>query len=97
MFISVLPQHPPIFLSSHLGYHSRFEEVGTGDALPPLQLDFKWPWEPLLDSIAFAPAFNPKDPGAYAFPKRFKVEVLNPATDEFEIIVDWLDEERRPP
>lgn len=91
--ISILPQHHPVFLSTRLGYHSRFEETDTVDALPPNQIDFKWNWQPLLDSIAFAPAFNPKESGSYAFPKRFKIEVRLAETNEFETVVNWMEED----
>ena len=91
--ISLLPQHHPIYLSTRLGYHSRFEEAGSPDALLPHQIDFKWSWKPLLDSIALVPAFNPKQPEIYAFPKRFKIEVLTYETGNFETVVDWMDED----
>ena len=94
--ISVLPQHDPKFQSDHLGYHSLFEDPDPDGSLPPHQIDIKLAWAPTLASIALAPAFNPmesKGEGAYAFPKRFKIEMLNPGTDGFETVVDWMDED----
>ena len=81
--ISVLPLHDPKLRSDRLGYHSLFEEPGPAGSLPPHQIDFKLSWTPMLNSIALAPAFDPLSPKvAYAFPKRFRIEVLNGKTDE---------------
>ncbi|MCK4564150.1 MAG: hypothetical protein KAU94_05720 [Verrucomicrobia bacterium] len=91
--ISVLPQHDPIFLSNHLGYHSMFEEPGSDGSLPPHQIVFKWEFPSRLDSIALVPAFNPKEFGAYAFPKRFKIEVWDVYMAAFETVVNWMDED----
>ena len=92
--ISVLPQHDPKFLSDHLGYHSLFEDPDPDGSLPPHQIDIKLAWAPTLASIALAPAFNPMESrGAYAFPKRFKIEVLNAGTGGFETVVDWMEED----
>lgn len=76
--IAVLPQHDPKTLPDHLGYHSLFEDPGSDRSLPMHQLSATLVWPRKLDSIALAPAFNPLDPedGVYAFPKRFKIEVL---------------------
>lgn len=93
--ISVLPQHDPKFLSDHLGYHSLVGDPSSDGTYPPHRIDIKLPWAPALDSVALAPAFDPAGPEGvpYAFPKRFKIEVLNPATGEFEMFVNWLDED----
>ena len=91
--ISGLPRHHPIPLFSRLGYHSRIVEAGSADGLSLQQIQVTWPGGPRIDSIALAPAFNPKAPGAYAFPKRFKIEMLNADTREFETVVDWTDED----
>ncbi len=88
--ISVLPQHAPIFPTDRLGYHSLFEEPDAAGAFPEHRIDFKFRNDQRLDSIALAPAFNPNEPGAYAFPKRFKIEVMNRGTDQFELVVDWM-------
>ena len=91
--ISVLPQHDPIFLSEHLGHHSFFEKPDSNGAFPLHQLDIKLSRPNGLNSIALAPAFNPKEAGAYAFPKRFKIEVLDTKTGEFEVVVNWMEED----
>ncbi len=91
--ISVLPQHAPEFLIDHLGYHSLFEEPASDGSLPSQQIDIKLSFPPSLDSIALAPAFTPPEFNAYAFPKRFKIEVLNARTDRFETVVDWMEED----
>lgn len=90
--ISVLPQHDPKTRTDYLGYHSLFEAPESEGSLVPHQLDIKTlPYQ--IDAIALAPAFNPEESGAYAFPKRFKIEVLNDGTDEFEDVVDWMGED----
>ncbi len=91
--ISVLPQHDPVFLSTHLGYHSSFEESGSAGSFSPHQIDFKFFWKTEIHSIALAPAFNPRASGAYAFPKRFKIEVLDNRTGEFVDVVNWMEED----
>lgn len=91
--ISALPQHRPVFLSNRLGYHSRLDEAETDETDPPNRIQFSWEWDPLLDSIALVPAFNPKAAETYAFPKRFKIEVRPIDTDVFETVVDWMDED----
>ncbi len=92
--ISVLPQHDPQFQSDHLGFHSLFEDPDPDGSLPPHQIDIKLSRPAWIGSIALAPAFNPKESEgvAYAFPKRFKIEVLNAETGEFETVVDWMEE-----
>lgn len=91
--ISVLPQHTPRVLSDHLGYHSLFTEPGDEGSLSLNQIDINLSWSPRLGSIAMAPAFNPEDPGTYAFPRRFKIEVFNTRTKGFETVVDWMEED----
>ncbi|MCK4565300.1 MAG: hypothetical protein KAU94_11580, partial [Verrucomicrobia bacterium] len=91
--ISALPQHDPKLMTSHLGYHSPFDEPASDGMLPSHQIDFTLTSSILLDSIALAPAFNPQEFGAYAFPKRFKIEVLNARTASFETVVDWTQED----
>jgi signal transduction histidine kinase len=82
--IALLPWHDPRVLSDYLGYHSPFENPLSGDAGAKPSIEIKLPWGPELEAIAFAPAFNPLDSGvdAYAFPKRFKIEVLAPLLPE---------------
>ncbi|MBT3191934.1 MAG: sensor histidine kinase, partial [Verrucomicrobia bacterium] len=91
--ISVLPQRQPRPLSSRLGYHSRFEEGVVIDGALPSQIDFKWNGAPWLDSVALAPAFHARGQGAYAFPKRFRIELRDAETSAFETVVDWMDED----
>jgi len=91
--ISVLPQHDPIFSSEHLGYHSSVGDPVSDEELPPHQLVIKLAQRPLLDSIALVPAFDPTKSRTYAFPKRFKIEVMSVASGEFETFVDWMDED----
>ena len=92
--ISVLPQHDPKFQSDRLGYHSLVGDPDPGGSLPPHQIDIKLAWDPPLASIALAPAFNPMESkGAYAFPKRFKIEVLDTETGGFETVADWMEED----
>ncbi len=93
--ISVLPQHDPNPMSDHLGYHSLFADSGSDASFSAHQIDFKKVGYVFLDSIALAPAFNPMEfeGGAYAFPKRFKIEVQNSVTSELEVVVNWMDED----
>jgi signal transduction histidine kinase len=78
--IALLPQHDPRILPDHQGYHSTFETPGPEDDSLESSIDVKLIWGPELAAIAFSPAFNPLDSeaDAYAFPTRFKVEVLAP-------------------
>jgi hypothetical protein len=91
--ISVLPQHDPIFSSDHLGYHSSVGDPESDEELPPHQLVIKLAQRPLLDSIALVPAFNPTESRTYAFPKRFKIEVMAAGKKEFETFASWMDED----
>ena len=92
---SILPQHNPKALSDHLGYHSLFEEPVSDGSLSPHQIDIEMSWAPYLDSIALIPSFKSTGSGvaAYAFPKRFKIEVLDTKTGDYEIVVNWMDED----
>ncbi len=91
--ISILPQHAPIYPSDRLGYHSLFEEPDADGSFSAHRIDFKLKALNRLDSIALAPAFNPKEPGAYSFPKRFKIEVRATPTGELETVVNWMEED----
>ena len=84
--IAVLPQHKPKVMATHLGYHSLFDEPESEATLPSHQLVAKFVFWPKLDSIALAPAFNQLDPeaGVYAFPKRFKIEVMKAGNSVFD-------------
>ena len=92
---SILPQHNPKVLSDHLGYHSLIVEPDSVGSVSPHQIDIKLTWPPWLGSIALVPAFKSAGSGvaAYAFPRRFKIEVLNAKTDEFEVVVNWMEED----
>lgn len=76
--ISRLPQHAPKPLSDHMGYHSVPLETGSDEAFS--QVDVQFEFDPGLGAIALAPAFVPGKPGSYAFPTRFKIEVLDRGT-----------------
>lgn len=91
--VSALPQHNPLVLSDHFGYHSTFASENLSGDPEAHVIDVKLSWSPRLGSIALAPAFNPQMPGTYAFPKRFKIEVLNTRTAELETVVDWMEED----
>lgn len=73
--ISVLPQHTPKPMSDHLGYHSMPIEIPSGEAQ---HIDIQFEFHSKLDSIAFMPVLvsGESGPEAYAFPKRFKIDVL---------------------
>jgi len=91
--ISKLPQHRPRPLPDRLGYHSLAGSSGSvsGSHQVVVRLSFS----PELGSIALAPAFNPLDPdgGVYAFPQRFKIEVLE-TTGRWERGTGETEEER---
>ena len=91
--IRVLPQHKLLPLSDHVGYHSPFVVPNEGEPIELHQINFRWFWAPRLDSIALAPAFDPKGSEIYAFPKRFKIEVFNVQTQQFETVVDWMQQD----
>jgi signal transduction histidine kinase len=106
--IADLPLHEPIPLTSKLGYHS--VQRDSGDVTPSgyhsLTADLVFNEE--LRSIGFVPAFDPMNPqrDTYAFPKRFKIEVLegssrlvngvwlkDPDGTEWTEVVNWLGED----
>lgn len=74
--LAQLPMHDPQPLLDRLGYHSAFatDHTGTNGGVHNVILD--WAYYCAVDSIAFAPAYNPVSAGwkSYAFPKRFKLE-----------------------
>ena len=74
--ISTLPQFDPALISDHLGYHSGYEDQAGGPADHQVTVHFKY--TPYLSAIALVPAINPRERHgeSYAFPKRFKVEVM---------------------
>lgn len=91
--IAALPQHNPRIRTDYLGFHSLFKRPDSDQALPSDQISIKFPHNPPLHSIAFAPAFNPEKPGAYAFPKRFKIELQYTTEGEYETAVDWMEDD----
>ncbi|MEX0321755.1 MAG: sensor histidine kinase [Puniceicoccaceae bacterium] len=104
--ISKLPLHDPKPLTGQYGYHSL---VRSSDSkFHYLTADTVYNQQ--LNSIGLVPALNPFDPqaGIYAFPKRFKIEILpgteigeevngiwvpGPDTGEWEEVVNWLNED----
>ena len=108
--IAALPQHDPKPLPDRQGYHSRFMDPSSVEELSVHQIDVKFKWDPLLDSIALVPAIIPRDHGrsSYAFPKRFKIEVLEGTgrwvkvadgkwkrapSGKWVDVVNWMDED----
>lgn len=89
--IALLPQHDPKSRIGFLGYHSVFEESNPGESLQETRFLIDLRNGRPIGSIAFAPVFNSTASGAYAFPKRFKIEVRS--SDDFETVVDWLEED----
>ncbi len=72
--ISTLPQFDPALISDHLGYHSGY--VDQEGELDGHQLTVHFKTRPRLGAVALVPAMNPRDlhGGAYAFPRRFRIE-----------------------
>jgi signal transduction histidine kinase len=91
--ILALPQHELRIRTDHLGYHSLFVKPESDDAPQFNQLSISFPFRPHLDSIAFAPALDVEKIDAYAFPKRFRVELRGTEGDRFETVVDWTEED----
>ncbi|WP_372845796.1 sensor histidine kinase [Pontiella sp.] len=93
--ISVLPQHDPKFMADHLGFHSLFDDPGSAGNLPLHRLLFKANRPLEIGAIALAPAFNPLEYGGnpYAFPRRFRIEVLEEGAEAFVTVVDWMQED----
>ena len=107
--ISDLPQLRPRPLPDRLGYHSLAGSFG--DAPVSHELTVRLEFSAGLGSIALAPAFNPLDRegSLYAFPRRFKIEVLKMkgwyegvGTEEkrwvtepigWVEVVNWMDED----
>lgn len=91
-----LPPHQPKVPSKFLGYHSPVASPNAvKDGGAEWYFDINFPYGTSLDSIAMAPAFNQLEPekDIYAFPKRFRIEVLNFETKEYETVVDWTSED----
>jgi signal transduction histidine kinase len=77
--IGSLPQHDPKPQPDHLGCHFLpWEDMDASDEQVGLIVaEFKF--DPRLAAIALAPAFVPESSGkdSYAFPKRFKIEIMD--------------------
>jgi signal transduction histidine kinase len=102
-----LPQHAPVRLPERLGYHSiplngAASTAGESNHVVEVRLKL----DPRLGAIAFAPALVPGEKGSYAFPKRFKIEVMDrkpyrknkqwiipPPPYEWVEVVNWMDED----
>ncbi len=93
--IALLPHYEPKVSAEYLGYHSLFQEPGSDGSLSAPRIDVTFVWPRWLDSIALAPAFNPLESvgGIYAFPKRFKIEVLDNDTGRFVEVVNWTKQD----
>ena len=107
--IAMLSQHAPKRLPERLGYHSvplSRPEGMVAESNHVTEVQFKF--DPQLGAIAFAPALVPDGEGAYAFPKRFKIEVLDrkprrkgkekiwtipPPPYEWVEVVNWMRED----
>jgi signal transduction histidine kinase len=107
--IAALPQHDPKPLSDHMGYHSlpRDDRAEEGEAISQINVQFRF--DPRLGAIALVPAIIPGMEGGYAFPKRFKIEVIGrgagwvggkggkwvvpPPPYESIEVVNWMDED----
>ena len=77
--ISGLPQHAPKPLVDRRGYHSLINKHDSESTVAAHEIiaDFAYPVS--LGSIALAPVLNSMSPegATYAFPKRFKIDVLD--------------------
>ncbi|VGO23066.1 sensor histidine kinase [Pontiella sulfatireligans] len=107
--ISRLPQHAPRPLSDHMGYHSLPLDEAEHDGESISQIDVQFRFDPELGAIALVPAFVPGKTGSYAFPKRFKIEVVDRGAGwvggpegkwvvssppyEWVEVVNWMDED----
>ena len=107
--ISRLPQHAPRALSDYMGYHSvPLGDLSTSNA-GVSQIEVQFEFDPKLGAIALAPALVPEMEGSYAFPKRFKIEVLDrgvvwleegegewfvpPPPYEWKDVVNWMEQD----
>lgn len=105
--IDTLPQHEPKPLNAAFGYHSLHMDDRARQASGLHVITADLVFNPRLSSIGMVPAFDPVDPlgKTYAFPKRFKIEVLEGfgaiidgkwtlvEADEWIEVVNWLEED----
>lgn len=93
--LNQLPHLHPILSQNRIGYHSAYEESTSPNAPGQHTLDFNFNKTFLFRSIALVPAYHPseQDRNAYAFPKRFKIELKNPDSQAFETLVNWMEQD----
>ncbi|QHI70112.1 hypothetical protein [Tichowtungia aerotolerans] len=108
--IETLPVHHPLPLPDHYGYHSAPIDSAADSESLPQTIVFECDFDPQLDSIALAPVLLPGylESGAYAFPKRFKIELQESdgrwiggksgywergKTRKWVELVNWMDED----
>lgn len=87
-----LPHHCPVILDQQLGYHSSLRLSDESHLPDSHQIEFILPSAYDVESIALVPALNPLTPfgGAYAFPKRFKLEAKIDEQSVYQEIANWL-------
>lgn len=91
-----LPRHDPKYQFNQLGYHSLISHSDRGKKPSDFSIRIFTIDRPLrLGSIALSPALNPFSPSSnpHAFPRRFKIEVMDEDSIDYEVVVDWMDED----
>lgn len=90
---SRMPLFSPAVQDNSLGYHSAFEPAESEEKELPHTIRFSFPRRQFVQSIALAPAASPMGAAdeAYAFPRRFRIEVRDSNSTEFETVVNWMD------
>ncbi|MDF7823920.1 ATP-binding protein [Pontiellaceae bacterium B12227] len=78
--IASLPQHNPKPLPDHMGYHSVPRDEAAAGEQQDTFIHVEFSFDPQLAAIALAPALVSEREGSYAFPKRFKIDVLDRGT-----------------
>jgi signal transduction histidine kinase len=76
--IGAMPQHAPKPLPDRLGCHFLpWEDLDTPEG-PAEFIEAEFTFEPNLAAVALVPAFVPEtaEKGGYAFPRRFKIEIM---------------------
>lgn len=95
--IQNLPRHCPVVGDQKLGYHSSLHLEHRLPTPENHYLEFILDRPYMVDSIALVPAFNPLLPygggGAYAFPKRIKLEAELLGQQGYQEIVNWVDQD----
>jgi signal transduction histidine kinase len=74
--ISLLPQFEQVLISDRLGYHSDYADPGSESGDHQLTVHFRY--RPYVGAVALVPAINPRHRhgNSYAFPRRFRIEML---------------------